>query len=183
MDTRSILAGLVIGLVFGGGVTYAFIPSMGEPGPPGPQGEPGPPGPEGPQGPPGPRGPPGEQGSQGETGPQGPPGPQGEQGPKGEKGDPSFRITPHVKVYWEQQSKWDGEKGQLNFSWGLNSGPSGLTCYPERAEPGEYVVLLGGEADPFALEIEIPEVAEGAHVIIVSNLETGGFETTTVTVT
>ena len=88
-----------------------------------------------------------------------------------------------MKVYWEQQSKWDGEKGQLNFSWGLNSGPSGLTCYPERAEPGEYVVLLGGEADPFALEIEIPEVAEGAHVIIVSNLETGGFETTTVTVT
>ena len=92
-------------------------------------------------------------------------------------------MTPFVKVYWEQQRKWDGEKGQLNFSWGLNSGPSDLTCYPESAEPGDYVVLLGGEADPFALEIQIPEASEGTHVILVHNLETGDFETTLVTVT
>jgi hypothetical protein len=182
MDTRSIIAGLVIGLVFGGGVTYAFLPSMGEPGPPGPQGEQGPTGPEGPQGPPGPQGPQGEQGPEGDTGLQGPTGPKGEQGPKGEKGDPSFQITPFVKVYWDQQRKWDGEKGLLNFSWDLNSGPSDLACYPEIAEPGDYVVLLGGEADPFALEIQIPDVSEGTHVIIVHNLETGGFETTLVTV-
>jgi hypothetical protein len=45
------------------------------------------------------------------------------------------------------------------------------------------VVLLGGEADPFALEIEIPDTGEGTHVIIVRNLETGGYETTLVTVT
>ena len=183
MDTRSILAGLVIGLVFGGGVTYAFLPSTGEPGPPGPQGEPGPPGTEGSQGPPGPQGPPGEQGPKGDTGPQGSTGPKGEQGPKGDKGDPSFQITPFVKVYWEQQRKWDGEKGLLNFSWGPNSGPSDLTCYPESAEPGEYVVLLGGKADPFALEIQIPDTSEGTHVILVHNLETGEFETTLVTVT
>ena len=88
-----------------------------------------------------------------------------------------------MKVYWGQQGKWDGEKGELGFSWGLNSGPGDLTCYPKSAEPGEYVVLLGGEADPFALEIEIPDTGEGTHVIIVRNLETGGFETTTVTVT
>jgi hypothetical protein len=180
MDTRSIIAGLVIGLVFGGGVTYAFLPSTGEPGPLGPQGEQGPTGPEGP---PGPQGLQGEQGPEGDTGQQGPTGPKGEQGPKGEKGDPSFQITPFVKVYWEQQRKWDGEKGQLNFSWGLNSGPGDLTCYPESAEPGDYVVLLGGEADPFALEIQIPDTGDGTHVIIVHNLETGEFETTLVTLT
>lgn len=183
MDTRSILAGLVIGLVFGGGVTYAFLPSIGEQGQPGPQGEQGPPGPEGPQGPSGPQGPQGEQGPKGDTGPQGPTGPQGEKGPRGEKGDPSFQITPFVKVYWEQQRKWDGEKGQLNFSWGINSGPSDLTCYPESVEPGDYVVLLGGAADPFALEIKIPDAGEGTHLILVHNLETGEFETTLVTVT
>lgn len=104
MDPRSILAGLIIGLVFGGGVTYAFILSMGEPDSPGPQGE---------------------------------------RGPKGEKGDPSFHITHHVNVYWDQQGVRVGEKGELSFSWGLNSGPGGLTCYPESAEPGEYIVLLG----------------------------------------
>jgi hypothetical protein len=183
MDTRSILAGLVIGLVFGGGVTYAFLPSTGEPGPSGPQGEQGPPGPEGLQGPQGPPGPQGEQGLKGDTGSQGSTGPKGEQGPKGDKGDPSFQITPFVKVYWEQQRKWDGEKGLLNFSWGLNSGPSDLTCYPESVEPGDYVVILGGEADPFALEIQIPDASEGTHVILVHNLETGEFETTLVTVT
>lgn len=183
MDTRSILAGLVIGLVFGGGVTYAFLPSTGEPGPTGPQGEQGPPGPEGPQGLQGTPGPQGEQGLKGDTGSQGSTGSQGEQGPKGDKGDPSFQITPFVKVYWEQQRKWDGEKGLLNFSWGLNSGPSDLTCYPESVEPGDYVVILGGEADPFALEIQIPDASEGTHVILVHNLETGEFETTLVTVT
>ena len=183
MDTRSILAGLVIGLVFGGGVTYAFLPSTGEPGPPGPQGEQGSPGPEGPQGPQGQLGPQGEQGPKGDTGPQGSTGLQGEMGPKGDKGDPRFQITPYVKVYWEQQRKWDGEKGLLNFSWSLNSGPSDLTCYPESAEPRDYVVLLGGETDPFALEIQIPDASEGTHVIIVHNLETGEFETTLFNVT
>ena len=183
MDTRSILAGLVIGLVFGGGVTYAFLPSTGEQGPPGPQGEQGPLGPEGPQGLQGTPGPQGEQGLKGDTGSQGSTGPQGEQGPKGDKGDPSFQITPFVKVYWEQQRKWDGEKGLLNFSWGLNSGPDDFTCYPESVEPGDYVILLGGEANPFALEIQIPDASEGTHVILVHNLETGEFETTLVTVT
>lgn len=183
MDTRSILAGLVIGLVFGGGVTYAFLPSTGEQGPPGPQGEQGPLGPEGPQGLQGTPGPQGEQGLKGDTGSQGSTGPQGEQGPKGDKGDSSFQMTPFVKVYWEQQRKWDGEKGLLNFSWGLNSGPDDLTCYPESVEPGDYVILLGGEADPFALEIQIPDASEGTHVILVHNLETGEFETALVTVT
>jgi len=30
MGTWSVLAGLVLGLVFGGGMTYAFLPSTGE---------------------------------------------------------------------------------------------------------------------------------------------------------
>jgi hypothetical protein len=45
------------------------------------------------------------------------------------------------------------------------------------------VVLLGGEATPFALEIEIPDTGDGTHLIIVQNLETGGFDTTLIDVT
>ncbi|MBN2336007.1 collagen-like protein [Candidatus Bathyarchaeota archaeon] len=183
MDARSIVAGIVIGLVFGGSVTYAFLPTAGEQGPAGPKGDTGPQGLEGPRGLEGPQGPQGDQGPAGETGVQGLQGQQGETGPKGDKGDPSLHITPYIKVYWEKQGNWDGEKGRLDFSWGLNSGPDELTCYPDSAEPGEYVVLLGGVADPFAVEIKIPDAEEGTHVILVHNIWTGEFETVLVDVT
>lgn len=183
MELQSIVAGLVIGLLLGGGATYALIPQLGIEGPPGPQGEQGPSGPVGPQGPAGPQGPQGEQGPSGETGPQGPQGPAGEQGPKGEKGDPTFHMTPYVKVYWEQQGSWDGEKGELGYTWAYNAGPTSLTFYPSSVKAGGYLALMGGAADPFALEIKIPDVDKGSYVVIVQNTKTGSFGSVVVTVT
>src|SRR4030042_444798 len=183
MELQSIAAGLVVGLLLGGGATYALMPQLGLQGPPGPQGEQGPQGPVGPQGPAGPQGPQGEPGPAGETGSQGPQGPAGEQGPKGEKGDPTFHMIPYVKVYWEQQGIWDGETGEVSTSWAYNAGPATLTAYPSSVNQGGYLVLLGGAADPFALEIKVPDVDDGGHVVIVLNTKTGSFSTVVVTVT
>ena len=183
MELQSIAAGLVIGLLLGGGATYAFIPQLGLQGPTGPQGEQGPPGPVGPQGPAGPQGLQGELGPAGEMGPQGPQGPEGEQGLEGEKGDPTFHMTPYVKVYWEQQGIWDGEKGELGYSWAYNAGPATLTCYPSSVKQGGYLALMGGAADPFVLEIKVPDVDDGGYVVIVQNTKTGSFSTVVVTVT
>jgi len=183
MEVNSVAAGIVIGLLLGGGATYVIMPQLGLQGPPGPQGEQGLPGPAGPQGPVGPQGPRGEPGPAGDTGPQGPQGLAGEQGPKGEKGDPTIHMTPYVKVYWEQQRVWDGEKGELSYSWAFNAGPTSLACYPSSAKQGGYIVLMGGAADPFVLEIQVPEVDDGGYVVIVQNTKTGSFSTVVVTVT
>jgi hypothetical protein len=183
MEPQSIITGLVIGLLIGGTASYVFLPQTGPQGPPGPQGEQGPPGPQGTQGVPGPQGPPGEQGPPGPTGLQGAQGVAGPQGPKGDKGDPSFHMTPYVKVYWQQQGTWDGEKGELEYSWAYNSGPSSLTCYPGSVKAGGYVVLLGGAADPFALEISVPNASKGSHVVIVQNTKTGSYSSAIVTIT
>ncbi len=186
MDQRSILLGLVIGTLIGGSTTYVFLPQQGTIGPPGPQGEQGIPGPVGEQGPPGPPGSNGDQGPQGEPGspgPQGPPGPAGETIILGETTEPNFSITPYVNVYWKRQGTWDGESGKLSFTWGLNSGPDDLTCYPEEGEVGDYVVLLGGVADPFSIEIEIPESDTGTQIVIVQNTLTGEYDTILLTVT
>jgi len=180
MEPQSIVVGLVIGLLIGGSATYVFLPQAGPQGPPGPQGEQGP---AGPQGPPGPQGLQGEQGPQGPTGSQGPQGVAGPQGPKGDKGDPSFHMTPYVKVYWEQQGTWDGEKGELEYSWAYNYGPGSLTCYPSSVKAGDYVALLGGVAEPFALEIRVPDVGKGSHLVIVQNTKTGSFDTVIVNIT
>lgn len=170
MEPQSIVVGLVIGLLIGGSATYVFLPQAGPQGPPGPQGEQGPTGPAGPQGP------------QGPTGPQGPQGVAGPQGPKGDKGDPSFHMTPYVKVYWEQQGTWDGEKGELEYSWAYNYGPGSLTCYPNSVKAGGYVALLGGVAEPFALEIRVPDVAKGSYLVIVQNTKTSSFDTVIVNI-
>jgi hypothetical protein len=183
MEPQSIITGLVIGLLIGGTASYVFLPQAGPQGPPGPQGEQGPPGPQGTQGVPGPQGPPGEQGPPGPTGLQGAQGVAGPQGPKGDKGDPSFHMTPYVKVYWEQQGTWDGEKGELGYSWAYNSGPATMTCYPSSVKAVSYLALLGGAADPFALEIKVPDVGKGGHVVIVQNTKTGSFSTVVITVT
>jgi hypothetical protein len=97
--------------------------------------------------------------------------------------EPRFSITPYVKVYWESQGSWNGERGLLNFTWSLNFGPNDLTCYPDEGEVGDYIVLLGGVADPFSLEIQIPDTGKGTHVILIQNTETGDFDTVTVNVT
>lgn len=94
-----------------------------------------------------------------------------------------FNITPYINVYWESQGSWDGDRGKLNFSWGLNSGPDDLSCYPDEAEVGEYVVLLGGIADPFSVEIQIPDTGTGTHIILIQNTLTGDFDTVLVNVT
>ncbi|MCW4049005.1 MAG: collagen-like protein [Candidatus Bathyarchaeota archaeon] len=182
MEPESILIGLIIGTLLGGSASYVFLPGIGEQGPPGPQGDSGPPGPQGLQGPIGLQGPPGEAGEPGEDGLPGLPGPKGDTGPKGEKGDPSFNIEPYVNVYWKQQGTWNGETGKLSYSWSLNSGPSSLTCYPQEAKIGDYVVLMGGACDPFSIEIQIPDAGDGAHVIIVQNTETMDFDTTVVSI-
>lgn len=185
MDPKSILLGIVIGTLIGGSATYVFLPSQGPIGPPGPQGEQGIQGIQGPAGEQGPSGVPGaigEQGPQGETGPQGPPGPAGDSVAQVETTEPHFSITPYVKVYWEQQGSWDGERGKLNFTWDLNSGPDDLTCYPQEVEVGDYVVLLGGVADPFSIEIEIPDVVAGTHIVLIQNTVTGEFDTVLLTI-
>ncbi|MFH2111395.1 MAG: hypothetical protein ABIJ47_09075 [Candidatus Bathyarchaeota archaeon] len=92
-------------------------------------------------------------------------------------------MTPYVKVYWKQQGTWDGEKGELEYSWAYNSGPSSLTCYPSSVKAGGYVVLLGGVTDPFALEIRVPDAGKGSHVVIVQNTKTGSYDTAIVTIT
>ena len=183
MNQRSILLGLVIGTLIGGSTTYIFLPHQESIGPPGPQGEQGIQGLIGEQGLPGPPGSIGEQGPQGEAGPQGPPGPAGETIIQGEMTEPMFSITPYIKVYWKQQGTWDGESGKMNFTWGLNSGPNDLTCYPIEVDVGDYVVLLGGVADPFSIEIEIPESDTGSHIVIVQNTVTGEYDSIFVTIT
>ncbi len=183
MDPRSILVGIIVGTLIGGSASYVFLPGQDVIGSPGPQGEQGIQGLPGEQGVAGPVGPQGVQGPQGAVGPQGPPGPAGDS----ESGivvveEPRFNIEPHIKVYWGGQGKWDGDSGLLNFTWGLNSGPNDLAVYPDGAEDGEYVVLLGGVADPFAVEIQIPDVSKGTHVILIQNLETGNYDTVSMTV-
>ena len=182
MEQNSIIIGLIIGTLLGGSVSYVFLPRQTQQGPPGPMGEPGPPGPKGETGLPGPTGQPGEQGAQGEQGVQGEPGPQGERGLQGEPGGPLFKISPFLKVYWQEQRPWDGEKGKMNYSWGLNSGPASLTCYPDEVESTGYVVLMGGVADPFSVEIQIPDVEEGTYIVLIQNTETGEFDTVMVSV-
>ncbi len=182
MDPRSILVGLLVGALIGGSASYIFLPGQETFGPPGPQGEQGIPGLMGEQGVLGPVGPQGEQGPQGEVGPQGPPGPAGDSTEAVEIIDTSFSITPYIKVYWESQGSWDGERGKLNFTWGLNSGPNDLTCYPGEAEVGEYVVLLGGVADPFSVEIQVPDSITGTHIVLIQNTETGEYDSISFTV-
>lgn len=179
MDPRSILVGLIIGTLIGGSASYVFLPGQDIVGPPGPQGEQGIPGSQGEQGIPGPVGPQGEQGPQGETGPQGPPGVPGDSSEAVELIESGFSITPYIKVYWESQGSWDGDSGKLNFTWGLNSGPDDLTCYPDEAEVGDYVVLMGGVADPFSVEIQVPDSDTGTHILLVQNTETGEYDTVT----
>lgn len=184
MDPRSILVGIIVGTLIGGSASYVFLPGQDVIGPPGPQGEQGIQGLQGEQGIPGPAGPQGEQGPQGEIGPMGPPGPAGDsEGGVVTIEEPRFSITPYVKVYWQRQGSWDGDSGKLNFTWGLNSGPNDLTCYPDEADDGEYVVLMGGVADPFSLEIQIPDTGKGTHIILIQNTETGEFDTVSVMVT
>ena len=183
MNQRSIILGLVIGTLIGGSTTYAFLPQQGAIGPPGPQGEQGIPGSIGEQGPPGSIGDQGPQGETGPPGPQGPPGPAGETIIQGETTEPNFSITPIVNVYWKRQGTWDGESGKLSYKWGLNSGPDDLTCYPEEVTVGDYVVILGGVADPFSIEIEIPESDTGTQIVIVQNTMTGEYDTILITIT
>ena len=182
MDPRSIIVGLLVGALIGGSASYVFLPGQDIIGPPGLQGEQGMPGLQGEQGVSGSVGLQGEQGPQGDVGPQGPPGPAGDSPEAAEIRDSSFSITPYIKVYWEGQGSWDGERGKLNFTWGLNSGPDDLTCYPEEAEEGEYIVLLGGVADPFSIEIQIPDSDTGTHIVLVQNIETGEYDTVSLTV-
>jgi len=92
-------------------------------------------------------------------------------------------MTPYVKVYWEQQGSWDGEKGELGYTWAYNAGPTSLTFYPSSVKAGGYLALMGGAADPFALEIKIPDVDKGSYVVIVQNTKTGSFGSVVVTVT
>ena len=182
MEQNRIIIGLIIGIILGGSFSYIFIPRQPMQGPPGPIGETGPPGPQGDTGPSGPPGPQGEQGPQGEKGEKGDIGPQGEQGPPGEFGGTQFKISPYLKVYWQQQSSWDGEKGKLSYTWSLNSGPEKLTCYPGEVETYGYLVLMGGVADPFSVEIQIPDVDEGTYQVIVQNIETGEYDIVSVLV-
>jgi hypothetical protein len=182
MEQNSIIIGLVIGLLLGGSVSYVFLPKQTEQGPPGPMGETGPPGPKGNTGTAGPPGPPGEQGQQGEPGVQGEPGPPGETGLQGEPGGSQFKISPFLKVYWQQQGSWDGEKGKMNYTWSLNSGPATLTSYPDEVEATGYVILMGGVADPFSVEIQIPDVENGTYLILIQNTVTDEFDTATVSV-
>lgn len=182
MESKSIVIGLVIGALLGGSVSLIFIPGQSKQGLPGPTGETGPAGPKGDTGPVGPSGPPGQQGPQGEPGVQGEPGPQGEQGPQGESVGSQFNITPFLKVYWKEQGAWDGEKGKLNYTWSLNSGPVVLTSYPDEVDANGYAVLMGGVADPFSVEIQIPDVDDGAYLVIIHNTETNVFDTVIVTV-
>ena len=179
MDPRSIIVGLLVGALIGGSASDVFLPGQETIGPPGPQGDQGMLGLQGEQGIPGPAG---LQGLQGDVGPQGLPGPAGDSIDAVEIIDSSFSITPYIKVYWEGQGSWDGERGKLNFTWGLNSGPDDLTCYPKEAEVGEYIVLLGGVADPFSLEIQIPDSTTGTHIVLVQNIETGEYDTVSFTV-
>ena len=65
----------------------------------------------------------------------------------------------------------------------MNSGPDDLTCYPEEVTVGDYVVLLGGVADPFSIEIEIPESDTGTQIVIVQNTLTGEYDTILITIT
>ena len=118
----------------------------------------------------------GEQGEKGDTGPP------GETGLQGEPGGVQFNISPFLNVYWEQQVSWDGEKGKMNFTWSLNSGPAALTSYPDMVEAKGYVVLMGGVADPFSVEIQVPDVEDGSYVVIVQNSETGEYDIATVSV-
>lgn len=182
MEQNSIIIGLIIGTLLGGSVSYVFMPRQTQQGPPGPMGEQGPPGPEGAIGPSGPMGPPGEQGERGEQGEQGEPGPQGERGVQGESGGAHFKISPFLKVYWQEQRPWDGEKGKMNYSWSLNSGPVLLTCYPDEVESLGYFILMGGVADPFSVEIQVPDVEEGTYLVLIQNTESGEFDTVMVSV-
>jgi hypothetical protein len=182
MDSKAIVVGIAIGMLLGGAAAYVFLPRVveGATGPPGPTG---PIGPQGIQGLPGAQGPPGPKGDTGPQGPQGEPGIQGPVGPKGEKGDPTFHIVPYVSVYWQRQGAWDGQTGEIQFEWSLNTGSTSLKCYPQTAKVGDYVALMGGVADPFSLEIQIPSTTLGPHIIIVQNSKTGNFEVTTITIT
>jgi hypothetical protein len=145
-------------------------------------GETGSAGPKGDTGPAGPPGPPGEKGAQGEPGIQGEPGVPGEQGSQEEPEGSQFNISPFLRVYWKQQRAWDGENGKLNYTWSLNSGPATLTSYPDEVDATGYVVLMGGVADPFSVEIQIPDVEEGSYLVIIQNTETNVFDTVIVTV-
>lgn len=93
-----------------------------------------------------------------------------------------INISPWLRVYWEQQRAWDGEKGELDYTWSLNSGPATLTRYPDEVAANGYVILLGGVADPFSVEIQIPDVEDGAYPVIIQNTETSEFDTVIVTV-
>jgi hypothetical protein len=182
MDTRAIVIGIAVGMLLGGAAAYVFLPRVVE-GATGPQGPQGSPGPQGLQGLPGGAGPPGPQGEQGPQGPQGVQGVQGPVGPKGDKGDPTFHMEPYVTVYWQKQGEWDGQTGKISFEWSLNSGPTTLKCYPQTAKVGDYVVLMGGVADPFSLEVQVPNTTSGPHLLIVQNNKTGSFEVTSITIT
>jgi hypothetical protein len=182
MEQNRIIIGLIIGIILGGSFSYIIIPRQPIQGPPGPIGETGPQGPQGDTGPQGPPGLQGERGPQGEKGEKGDTGPQGEQGPPGELGGTQFKISPYLNVYWQQQISWDGEVGKLSYTWGLNSGPETLTCYPSEVETNGYVVLMGGVADPFSVEIQIPDVEEGMYQVIVQNIETGEYDIVSVSV-
>lgn len=181
MRSKDIVIGIIIGVLLGLAVSYVIAPEQGEPGPQGPIGETGPAGPKGDAGPMGLTGLQGPQGEKGDTGPQGEPGPQGEKGDTGESGL-QFNLSPFLNVYWRQQGVWNGERGRLNYTWCLNSGPSSLTGYPDEVESNGYFILMGGVADPFSVEIQIPDVESGVYTIIVQNTETNEYDVVSVVV-
>lgn len=183
---QTLLVAVLISTILSVGINSVIGGGQGEPGLQGEQGSAGPQGGQGITGSVGEQGLPGsvgDQGPQGEPGPQGPPGPAAETIIQGETTESQFSITPYVRVYWKRQGTWDGESGKLNFTLGLNSGPDDLTCYPEEGEVGDYVVLLGGVADPFSIEIEIPESDTGSQIVIVQNTLTGEYDSILLIVT
>ena len=181
MQQKGIVIGIIIGVLLGVAVSYVVPFKQGATGSPGPIGETGPTGPKGETGSTGPAGPQGPQGEKGDTGPQGEQGPPGEKGEAGESG-PQFNISPFLNVYWNQQGVWNGESGKLNYTWSLNSGPSVLTGYPDEVEANGYLVIMGGVADPFSVEIQVPDVETGTYSVIVQNTETNKYDVISVAV-
>ena len=73
-------------------------------------------------------------------------------------------------------------RARISYTWSLNSGPETLTSYPDEVEASGYIILMGGVADPFSVEIQIPDVEDGTYIVIVQNTETDEFDIETVTV-
>jgi hypothetical protein len=57
-----------------------------------------------------------------------------------------------------------------------------LTIYPDEIEAKGYIILMGGVADPFSVELQIPDVDDGTYLVLVQNTWTDEFDTVMVSV-